>query len=80
MELDPPPAWRSGAPDSYDSATVVRQVDGNGQVIGGPVPLRGLPRHIHAAAAPRTPTAHASLSIRPPLRGGGSGRPFCVWA
>jgi hypothetical protein len=32
--LDPPLAWRSGAPDSYGSATLVGQVDGNGQVIG----------------------------------------------
>src|SRR4051794_7172073 len=32
--VDPPLAWRSGAPDSYGSATLVGQVDGNGQVIG----------------------------------------------
>ena len=34
MGLDPPLAWRSGAADSYGSATLVGQVDGNGQVIG----------------------------------------------
>jgi hypothetical protein len=45
VELDPPLAWRSGAPDSYGSATLVGQVDGNGQVIGGRVLLRGLPGH-----------------------------------
>ena len=55
MELDPPLAWRSGAPDSYGSATLVRQVDGNGQVIGGPVLLRVCPGTIHAAAAPSGP-------------------------